>query len=89
MRYLILLGALVVSGCQTYTPVELETVPVPKECKLTPYNDLPEVPKLEGDKVTPDALNKHWAKHYRLKARPRYRNLREAYRVCSTYAAKK
>lgn len=89
MKRLIPIAAIALAGCQTYTPIELETVPVPKECKLKTFSDLPKVPELTGESVTPDRLNKHWARHYRLQARPRYRRLRDAYNVCATYAAKK
>ena len=89
MRLLIPAVAVVLAGCQTCTPIELETVPVPSECKIKTFRDLPAVPELTGKNVSPDALNKHWAKHYRLKARPRYRRLRDAYEVCATYASKK
>jgi hypothetical protein len=89
MKILIPGAALLLAGCQTYVPVATDKAPAPPECKRRPHNDLPAVPKLEGETVTPDALNKHWARHYRLEARPRYRSLREAYRICSTYAVKK
>lgn len=89
MKPMIPLAALLVAGCQTYVPIETERAPVPAECKMKPFSDLPAVPELAGEKATPDQLNKHWARHYRLKARPRYWMLRDAYKVCATYAAKK
>ncbi len=78
--------ALMLSGCAKYIPVELQGIPVPKECKKNHAWDLPAVPPMEGPKVSPDAINKHWARHYRLKARSRYRNLRRDYQICSQYA---
>jgi len=67
-------------------PVALNSAPVPKECKARHYADLPEVPPMMGTTATADQVNRHWAKHHRLKSRPRYRSLYRDYRVCSRYA---
>jgi len=86
MKYALLI-TLFLAGCSTkYVPVELSEAPVPPECKRQHYRDLAPVPPMEGPQVSPDEINKHWAKHYRLKARVRYRNLRRDYQICSKYA---
>ena len=78
--------AVLLAGCQTYVPVALEEPPVPQECKRRHARDLAPVPEMQGPTVTPDQINRHWAKHFRLKARARYRSLRQDYEVCSKYA---
>lgn len=77
---------LLFGGCATYVPVSLSGPKVPTECKRRHPRDLPSPPSLAGPMVSPDQLNRHWAKHHRLKSRPRYRRLRRNYQICSKYA---
>ena len=78
--------AILLAGCQTYVPVALKEPPVPIECKRQHARDLAPVPEMQGPTVTPDQINRHWARHFRLKARARYRSLRRDYAVCAKYA---
>lgn len=84
-RFFILLP-LIAGGCASYVPVATEKLAVPAECKSRHYADLPKVPALPGPKASPDQVNKHWARHYRLEARPQYRRLYRDYRLCARYA---
>lgn len=81
------LTVMFLAGCANYVPVETPKLAVPAECKSRHYADLPAVPELPGPKASPDQVNKHWAKHYRLTSRPAYRRLYRDYKVCSRYAA--
>lgn len=87
MKQILILLPLIVGGCASYVPVQTEKLAVPAECKAKHYADLPEVPPLSGPSASPDQVNKHWAKHYRLSARPAYRRLYRNNKVCSRYAA--
>lgn len=82
----ILILPLMLAGCASYVPVETPKLALPPECKARHYADLEKVEPLEGPRVTPDQVNKHWAKHHRLKDRPRYRRLYRDFRVCAHYA---
>jgi len=91
MRYALAITALIIvvamiSGCAKYVPVETSKLAVPKECKARHYADLPDIAPMTGPSVTPDQVNKHWAKAHRLESRPAYRRLYRDYRVCSAYA---
>jgi len=89
MNKIAMILPLFLAGCATnYVPVPLSEAPVPPECKRRHYSDLASVPPMEGPKVSPDEINKHWAKNYRLKARVRYRSLYRDYQICSKYARK-
>jgi hypothetical protein len=84
-RISIVLTCLMVTGCTTFVPVALDPPKLPRECRNAHPKDLPAIPPMKGQ-VSPDELNKHWARNYRLKARPRYRSLRRSYAICSRYA---
>lgn len=92
MRYAALITALIllaalVGGCASkYVPVPQSKLATPRECKARHYSDLPKVPTMNGPSVSPEEVNKHWARHHRLKSRPAYRRLYRDYRVCSAYA---
>jgi hypothetical protein len=86
MKPMIILAGLMLGGCATYVPVQTDKLAVPAECKARHYADLAKVEPLKGPTASPDEVNKHWAKHHRLKDRPRYRRLYRDYKVCAHYA---
>jgi hypothetical protein len=90
MRYALIISVIILvvalAGCAKYVPFETQKLAVPKECKARHYADLPDVAPMTGPNVTPDQVNKHWAKAHRLQSRPAYRRLYRNYRVCSAYA---
>lgn len=82
-----IVAVLVLGGCAKYVPVETPKLALPAECKARHFADLPPVDEVPGENISPEALNKHWAKEYRLKQRKAYRRLYRNYRVCSKYAS--
>jgi hypothetical protein len=86
MRLLALGLVALMGGCASFVPVETPKLAVPKECSARHYADLPKVDELPGPQVSPDQVNKHWAKEYRMKQRQAYRRLYRNYRVCARYA---
>lgn len=83
------MASVIISGCASkFVPVDMPKPKRPEACewkKRGHSEDLPDVPLVREDFAGVDKVNKHWAAHYRLKARPSYRRLWRDYIVCSRF----
>lgn len=88
----VIVAAVLAGGCAPeirHVPVELvRTLPdVPDECRKPAAADLPPVPKITAERVSAEAVNVHWARHWG-RARDVYGVTAAQHRVCQRYVAR-